>query len=271
MLNIDVDNLAVLLVEPSSMQRKLMVRELNKLGIKNIEEASNIEQGIDQCLEFKPDLVCSAYYFDDGTAIDLLQSFAVFDDMKESLFMLVSSEYRCAQLEIFRQSGVVAILPKPFAAAQLQSAFDNVFCLLNPQELELDGIYEEELKILLVDDSDTARNHIKRVFRNCGVEQIDEASDGQEAISLVEHNNYDLVVTDLHMPVMDGQELTDFIRNFSNKPDIPILMVTSEQNSAKLQAVQNSGINSLCDKPFEPTVVKQVIYSLLGHEHELEA
>lgn len=265
MQNIDINNLAILLIEPSAMQRKVIRRRLEKFGIQNLEEAEGVAEALEKCESFGPDLVCSAYYFEDGTATDIVQGINNLETMNDSLFMLVSSEYRGNELEIIRQSGVIAILPKPFTGEQLKSALDSTFSLLNPQEINIDGVYGEDLSVLIVDDSDTARKHLKRVFQNCGVEQIQLACNGEEAIHLVEENEFDLVVTDLNMPVMDGKELTEFIRNFSNQQDVPILMVTSEQNDSKLQAVQNSGINSLCDKPFDPTTVKQLIHSLLSN------
>ncbi|MGS0729600.1 response regulator, partial [Shewanella sp. 0m-11] len=62
---------------------------------------------------------------------------------------------------------------------------------------------------------------------------------------------------------VDGLALTQFIRNDSQQSHIPILMVSSEANETHLSNVSQAGVNALCDKPFEPNVVKQILYQLL--------
>ena len=58
------------------------------------------------------------------------------------------------------------------------------------------------------------------------------------------------------MPSVDGLALTQYIRNESQQSHIPILMVSSEANDAHLSNVSSAGVNALCDKPFEPNIVK---------------
>jgi len=77
------------------------------------------------------------------------------------------------------------------------------------------------------------------------------------------NNFFDLVVTDYNMPEMDGKELTEYIRNHSQQASIPILMVTSEASHSHLAGVKQSGVSAMCDKPFEPSMVKSLIRSIL--------
>lgn len=177
--------------------------------------------------------------------------------------MLVSSECRREQLEIFRQSGVVAILPKPFSKEHLGKALNATIDLLSNDELDLSHFDVQDLRVLVVDDSRMARNVIRRTLTNLGMRQLTEASDGAEAIELMRIQMFDLVVTDYNMPSVDGLALTQFIRNESQQSHIPILMVSSEANDAHLSNVSQAGVNALCDKPFEPQLVKKILYQLL--------
>ena len=135
--------------------------------------------------------------------------------------------------------------------------------MLSTDELELEYFDVHEVRVLLVDDSRLARNHIKRVLNNLGLLKVTEAVDGSEAITLLKDNMYDLVVTDYNMPEVDGKELTKYIRNESEQSHLPILMVTSESNDTHLANILTEGVTAMCDKPFEPQNVKKILYKIL--------
>lgn len=256
-------DLAILLVEPSATQRKIIAKELESEGIQHIDFVDSVEAAKAFLTQHTPDLVISAMHFADGTALDI-QTFLTQDQADKQIpFMLVSSETRKSQLEAFKQSGVVAILPKPFTKMHLGRAINATIDLLSPQELELDLYDVQELRILIVDDSRLARNHITRVLSNLGATRLTQAEDGQEALQILQNEMFDLIVTDFNMPNVNGEELTEQIRSSSEHAHIPVLMVTSEANDTHLANVAQSGVNALCDKPFEPEVVKQLLYSIL--------
>lgn len=263
MQQILASDLSILMIEPSAMQRKIMTRHLAKEGIDDIAEAKNITEAILYLSNHIPDLIISALHFDDGTGLELIKTIRTREQWQDIPFMLVSSERRKEQLEAFKQSGIVAILPKPFTNEHLGKAINTTIDLLNPDELELAFFDIHQLRVLVVDDSRFARNHIKRVLGNLGVLKITEAEDGQQAIDILSQSMFDLVVTDYNMPEVNGMELTEFIRDKSGQSDIPVLMVTSEANETHLSNIEQSGVNAMCDKPFEPQVVKRLLFGLL--------
>lgn len=263
MSHLSPNELSILLVEPSDTQRRIIIQHLQQEGIVSIQTAANIEEAKAVVGRHKPDLIASAMHFEDGTAIDLLSYLRVNSDYKDIQFMLVSSECRREQLEIFRQSGVVAILPKPFHAEHLGKALNATIDLLSHDELDLSHFDVHDVRVLVVDDSRMARNVIKRTIGNLGIKLITEAEDGAQAIELMRNNMFDLVITDYNMPSIDGLALTQFIRNESQQSHTPILMVSSEANDTHLSNVSQAGVNALCDKPFEPQLVKQLLFQLL--------
>ncbi|HEY9042793.1 MAG TPA: response regulator [Rheinheimera sp.] len=256
-------DLHILLVDPSDVQRKIIRKKLAEENVNQVVEAASIQQALQHITQHKPDAIACALHFADGTAEQLLKQLKADTATTEIPFLLVSSESRKAQLEAFKQSGVVAILPKPFDAMQLGKALNAAVDLLSPAELELTLFDVHDVRVLVVDDSRLARNHIRRVLSNLGMQHIVEAEDGQQAMSLLQQQMFDLVVTDYNMPEVNGQELTEFIREHSTLSHIPVLMVTSEANDAHLANIAQSGVNALCDKPFEPEAVKQLLYRLL--------
>lgn len=259
-------DLAILLVEPSTTQQKIIINLLNSENVTHIKIADSVESAIASIKLSAPDLVASAMHFTDGTALDLVKSLKN-DPMTEDVpFMLVSSEHRKEQLEEFRQSGVVAIMPKPFNHDHLAKAIHSTLDLLSESELDLESFDVHEIRVLVVDDSKMARNFVSRVLRSLGIERLTEAADGAEAIEIIKENTFDLVVTDYNMPEVNGKELTEYIRNESEQSHIPVLMVSSESNEAHLSNIEQSGVNAMCDKPFEPENVKRILYRLFEGE-----
>ncbi len=259
-------DLSILLVEPSNTQQKIIVNLLNSENITHIQLADNIESAIASIKLSSPDLVASAMHFPDGTALDLVKQLKNNPMTEDVPFMLVSSEHRKEQLEEFRQSGVVAILPKPFNHDHLAKAINSTLDLLTANELELNYFDVQSIRVLVVDDSKMARNFVSRVLRSLGIERITEAADGAEAIEIIKENTFDLVVTDYNMPEVNGQELTEYIRRESEQSHIPVLMVSSEANEAHLSNIEQSGVNAMCDKPFEPENVRRILFRLFEGE-----
>jgi two-component system chemotaxis response regulator CheY len=263
MHTISPSDLTILLLEPSDTQRKIIMSHLSQEGISSIQTAGSITEAKEIIGRHKPDLIVSALHFSDGEATDLLTYIKADKQYQDIQFMLVSSECRREQLEIFRQSGIVAILPKPFNSEHLATALNSTLDLLNHDELDLSHFDVQDLRVLVVDDSRMARNVIKRTIGNLGIRLITEAEDGEKAIAIMQQQMFDLVITDYNMPSVDGLALTQYIRNESTQSHIPILMVSSEANDTHLSNVSSAGVNALCDKPFEPKLVKQILYQLL--------
>lgn len=263
-MNIDLNDLNVLIVEPSNTQQRIIVRELNSLSIDKIDTVSNAQEALHYIQEGAPDLILSAYYLSDMTGNELLHSLREGGGNQDINFVLVSSVTDIRQLDAVRQAGVVAILPKPFVAKDLELALKSTLSHLNPEDIALKNTDLDGLRILLVDDSKLARKHIKRTLKSMGLDNITEAENGIEAVSILSESLFDLIVTDYNMPEMDGRELSAYIREQSNQSSVPIIMVTSEQNSSRLAAVQQAGVSAICNKPFEPESVRQLIQQLIN-------
>ncbi len=264
MSTVKLQDLLVVLVEPSATQRRIIGRQLAEIGIHQIEMAPDGARALQRIRALRPDLVVSTLYLPDMTGTDLVHEMRNDDELQRIAFMLISSETRFRYLDPIRQAGVIAILPKPFSAEALRVALNSTIDYLDDSELDAGDYAPEELEVLVVDDSPLARKHIGRVLRSMGIERLTEASDGIEALALLRERFFDLVVTDYNMPNMDGRELVDEIRNHSGQASVPIMMVTSEENENRLAAVQQSGVSAICDKPFDPGSVKQLLQQIFA-------
>jgi two-component system chemotaxis response regulator CheY len=212
-----------------------------------------------------PDVVMSCMYFDRMTGSELLINMREDEVLKDVPFMLISSEGRHECLEIVKQAGVMAILPKPFSVDDMHTALEATAQFIDPEEFEDEDFEAESLQVLIVEDSVTSSRHIANLLKGMGIEHISYACDGIEAIEEMQETIFDVVITDFNMPEMDGERLTSYIRNESSQSSIPILMVTSEHDEARLNSVMKSGVSAICDKPFIASHVKSLLSQILHH------
>lgn len=257
-------DLYVLMVEPSKAQAKYIHRELKEAGIIHFDIAIDGASAFQKMRINHPDLVISTMYLPDMTGSDLVHQMREDEELESVAFMLISSETGFEYIDPIRQAGVTAILPKPFESSQLKRGLYNTLDILNPESIVLGDFNIEDLKVLVVDDSTMARNHIKRVLTGLGIQHIVEADDGATAVPILHEQFFDFIVTDYNMPQMDGKALLEYIRRDSNQRSIPVLMVTSENNQNNLQAVEQAGVSGICDKPFDSDTVRDMIHMMMA-------
>ncbi|GMM84156.1 response regulator [Pseudoalteromonas sp. MTN2-4] len=115
------------------------------------------------------------------------------------------------------------------------------------------------MKVLVVDDMAAMRHVMMNMLRHVGFEHLDEAIDGFQALGMLKNASYDLVITDLNMPKMDGQQLLKSIRNDQKLKDTPVIMVTCENDKKKVQQALLEKVSGFILKPFNlQTLEKQL-------------
>ncbi len=260
---LSLKQLDILLVEPSSTQRRIIEDYLQQLGAEGLHWADSAAQAFVQMRNRPPDLVISAMHLPDTTGTELVQQMRNDSALLDVAFMLISSETSIHYLEPLRQAGVIAILPKPFSLDQLRKSLLATLDYLQPDPLQLKQFSPDELRVLIVDDSFTSRRIVRQMLERMGIEHFVEAENGQQAIELIEKEFFDLIVTDYNMPEMDGQELSRFIRNQSTQQSVPVLMVTSETDRSRLAGIAQSGVSAVFDKPFTIDTLRTTIERIL--------
>lgn len=120
--------------------------------------------------------------------------------------------------------------------------------------------------ILIVDDSLPMRSVIKRIFKAAGYGDSDfhEAANGKEAFKLLKNDWIDIVMTDYNMPVMNGMELIKLIKNDDLVRDIPVVVISTEGNKARIKEFMDLGAAGYITKPFTPETIRDLITDILG-------
>jgi two-component system, chemotaxis family, chemotaxis protein CheY len=120
------------------------------------------------------------------------------------------------------------------------------------------------MRVLTVDDSATMRRIIKNHLRQAGVEHVDEAGNGREALGLLQATAYDLLVTDWAMPEMSGLRLVREVRKLEPLKSLPILMVSTMSAKEDIVEALKAGVNQYVVKPFDAPTLQTKLQQLVA-------
>ena len=124
------------------------------------------------------------------------------------------------------------------------------------QELVQTALLQPDSRILLVEDNKINQVVAKGLLHKWQL-NVDVAADGQQAVILVQSNEYHLILMDMQMPVMDGLEATRLIRQLESGKTVPIIALTANAFAENRQACHSAGMNSFITKPIEPEKLYQ--------------
>lgn len=118
-------------------------------------------------------------------------------------------------------------------------------------------------KVLVVEDSPTMRQLIVFALKRIRGVVITEAGDGVDGLKKLSSDKFDLIFSDINMPIMDGLKLVSLIRNNPAYKDVPIVMVTTEGASEDRDRALALGANDYITKPIQTTQILAVAKKLL--------
>ncbi len=116
-------------------------------------------------------------------------------------------------------------------------------------------------KILIVDDEGTVRDALSDILSSLGYEVV-EAGTGRDALRIFLHDSISLVLTDMHMPEMDGLSLALHIKDTS--PDTPVLLMTGFQREAVMEKLEGRCVDSIILKPFRLEEIENTVRRTLN-------
>ncbi|MEW6266512.1 MAG: response regulator [Thermodesulfobacteriota bacterium] len=123
---------------------------------------------------------------------------------------------------------------------------------------------DDGLRILLVDDFATMRRMIRNILKQLGYTNIEEAENGETALSLLKVKSFDLIISDWNMPRMSGLDLLKNVRADETLKNLPFIMVTAEaQQENIIEAVKNK-VSQYVVKPFTAEVLAEKIKNVMA-------
>ncbi|TVR96098.1 MAG: response regulator [Rhodospirillales bacterium] len=122
----------------------------------------------------------------------------------------------------------------------------------------------KDMKILIVDDYKTMLRILRNLLTQLGFSNIEEASEGGEALAKLRQMPFNLIISDWNMEPMTGIQLLREVRADSNLKSIPFIMVTAESKTQNVIAAKEAGVSNYIVKPFNAETLKAKIASVFG-------
>jgi two-component system chemotaxis response regulator CheY len=119
--------------------------------------------------------------------------------------------------------------------------------------------------ILIVDDYKTMLRIIRNLLRQLDFNNVDEATDGAQALAMLRSGNYGLVISDWNMQPMTGLQLLQEVRADAKLRNLPFIMVTAESKTENVIAAKQAGVSNYIVKPFNAETLKEKIEKVLVH------
>ncbi|PTT89617.1 hybrid sensor histidine kinase/response regulator [Pelomonas sp. HMWF004] len=147
---------------------------------------------------------------------------------------------------------------------ELPFALGDPAQLIELRHLVPDGRRLQGVNVLVVDDSDINRQVAGRLLELEGA-QVSQAHNGAQAVQLVQqHSDFDIVLMDVQMPVMDGMEATRAIRALPDRAGLPIVALTAGNTDAEHRRAREAGLQEILSKPIDPELLVQAVRRLIG-------
>ncbi len=124
---------------------------------------------------------------------------------------------------------------------------------------------DKAMNVLIVDDYKTMLRIIRNLLKQIEFHNVDEASDGAEALGKLRNGGYGLVISDWNMAPMTGLELLQEVRADPRLKATPFIMITAESKAENVVAAKQAGVSNYIVKPFNAETLREKIEKVLGH------
>jgi len=262
--------MTVLIVEPSRVQSAIIKSYLQSSSYSVVGTVPSGTAAIEAVRNLRPRAVVSAMHLSDFSGVHLAQQIREEIKVDAPGFVLITSESEDGETVTLNKLNRVLLLHKPFTADQMLEAINQVTgasmplqtvssnrTLMSPKD-------RSQLRVLIADDSNTARINVRTVLQGLGFTQFLEVPDGAHAIAVAAQEKCDLIVTDYNMPLMDGRALVSYLKQNLATASIPIMMVTTETEPRILDPVRQLGVVAIFPKAFPASEVGPLLDLLFG-------
>ena len=121
-------------------------------------------------------------------------------------------------------------------------------------------------RVLIVDDSTAMRSFIRRTLQISGFEAgaYLQAADGVSALSLIEQEHVDIILTDINMPRMNGEQLVEQLAQSPTTRSIPVIVISTDATSVRIDHLRRLGARGYLVKPFSPEALRHKVEAVMG-------
>jgi|SRR5579862_611587 two-component system, chemotaxis family, chemotaxis protein CheY len=122
----------------------------------------------------------------------------------------------------------------------------------------------KNMRVMIVDDYNTMLRILRNLLRQLDFNNVEEATDGEEALAILKRNPADLIISDWNMTPMTGLDLLRHVRADAQLRRTPFIMVTAESKTENVIAAKQAGVSNYIVKPFNAETLRAKIGSVFG-------
>ena len=271
----DVKGLNVLVVDDNATSREILESYLNSFSF-DVTLAHNGEDALSRLEDARAsfDLVVLDWMMPGLSGLDLATRIRKSSDLgRQPKLILVSAFHGSELMEKPGSEYVDAFLAKPVSPSHL---FDGVMHVFGHEEsairsrrsrgeFDMDSLAPVQgARILLVEDNDINQQVARELLEHARF-RVDVANHGEEALRRLEECEYDCVLMDIQMPVMDGYVATGRIRDQERFRDLPVLAMTANATLEDQEKSLASGMNAHLNKPIDPAALYSALLQWIKH------
>lgn len=262
----DLDGLAVLSVEDHPQGGKEIMNSLRSMGAEVVLVATYAE-GLDMAKRRPFDVAVVDQGLPDGLGIDLLKEFSEIRPFMGQILYTVRDDYG---LQHSCRALGATYLAKPASRAGLGEAVKDASD--KSSQFQLDG----PRRLLIAEDTDSVRQILKKQLQVLGAD-ADFVEDGRQALEAMRSGKYGILITDLHMPEVDGYQVVNEIRSQEELSEdhkhIPVIVLTADVQMAQRQAYLAQGFDECLLKPVSLGQFRRLLirWGFLNEQEAIEA
>ncbi len=272
----DLEGRRALVIDDNATARSVLSSLLDSMSIRSDEAASGLE-GIEMvhqaATRSEPyDLVFVDWQMPALDGIETSKQILALENVSTPHLVMVTAYGREDVLRSAEASGLEGVLVKPVTSSTL---LDTTLSILGADvdQGEIEGAATETLaniahlrgiRVLLVEDNEINQEVALGQLEDAEVE-VDVADNGEIALNMVKSNEYDIVLMDMQMPVMDGIEATRLIRAESRFDELPIVAMTAIALAVDRERCLEAGMNDHIAKPIDPDQLFSTLSRWVGH------
>lgn len=249
-----LDGLSILSVEDHPQGATEIKRSLESMGAK-VTSCRTYKTGLDAAINTPFDVAIIDQGLPDGLGVDLINEIS---EHNPYLGMIMYTARDDEGMQIALKSQGIHLLAKPASRYGLGLTVKDAASQTIPQQ-------EKRInRVLVVEDTQTVRDVLARQLGKLGV-HADFAANGLEAITAIKDHRYGLIITDLHMPKMNGYDLAVHIRkkqeegNNPHYDDLPVILITADIQLAERENHRDLGFNECMIKPVSLGQIKHLL------------
>ncbi len=266
-LRADLQGKRALVVDDNETARQLLTDLLRGIGLEAdaADSGRSALEALDrmQAQEHRYDLLLLDWQMPVMDGIELARRIRADHSRRTIPMVMVTAYGREELLKSADALGVNDVLIKPVSPSMLFECVSRALGAIRddapkpqepPPQAEAALSVVSGARVLLVEDNELNQEVARELLQGAGL-VVDVAADGQQAVDRVRAGDYDLVLMDVQMPVMDGLEATRLIRASDDRAGLPIIAMTANASDSDRSACLNAGMNDHVAKPIDPAML----------------